>query len=329
MIKKQKPAERKPEVSSEESGNGLALPATGEQDASDDPVLDIDLEPECPANAGMPPFEKIKRLNPFGEEFWSSRDMAKVIGYGNYRNFEQVLKKAMISCNNSGHNHLDHFVGSDQMIGIGHGAERKVPYVALSRYACYLIIQNADPSKEIVALGQTYFSVQTRRQEQSDQFVEDMRRVQIRQEVRKHNLKLAEAAKDAGVVKEKDYAIFQNHGYRGLYGGLSAEMIHARKGLKRDQEILDHMGSTELAANLFRATQTEEKIRREKIRGKDKANQAHHEVGTKVRAAIREIGGAMPEDLPSASSIKPLERKILGGEKPLAMDFETTSKQED
>ncbi len=329
MIKNPGSSDRKPKAMPEESGQGLVLPSHGEPKASNDPALDVSLENESASNTGMPPFEKIKRVNEFGEEFWSSRDMAKVIGYKNYRNFEQVIEYAMIACNNSGVNHLDHFVESDQMVAIGSGAERKIPYIALSRYACYLIIQNADPNKEFIALGQTYFTVQTRKQEISDEYIEDMRRVQIRQEVRKHNLKLADAAKGAGIIKEKDYAIFQNHGYRGLYGGLSAEKIHAKKGLKKDQEILDHMGSTELAANLFRATQAEEKIRREKIRGKENANLAHHEVGTKVRAAIREIGGAMPEDLPSVGSIKPLERKILGGEQPLGLSFDETPENAD
>ena len=200
------------------------------------------------------------------------------------------------------------------MVPIGSGAERVMPSYKLSRYACYLIMQNADPSKEIIALGQTYFAVQTRMQEirQMEEYnrldTEDEKRLFLRDEMARHNIQLAAAAKVAGVVEPIDYAIFQNHGYMGLYGGLDAKGIHQRKGLKKSQQILDHMGSTELAANLFRATQTEEKLQREKIKGKTKANQTHYEVGKKVRKTIQELGGTMPENLPAADSIKKIEK---------------------
>lgn len=255
------------------------------------------------------PFERIRRTNPAGNEFWSSRDFAQVLGYTDYRNFEAVIEKARTACFNSGQRVEDHFVEITEMIEIGKGGQRAVQTVMMSRYACYLIIQNADPAKEIVAVGQTYFAIQTRRQELSDQQVEEDRRLLLRNEMKKHNSQLAEAARDAGVIEPKDYAIFQNHGYAGLYGGLGAKEIHARKGLKKSQQILDHMGSTELAANLFRATQTEEKLRRERIIGKTKANQTHHEVGAKVRQTIKELGGTMPENLRPAESIKKLEAK--------------------
>ncbi len=255
------------------------------------------------------PFEQIRRTNDAGVEYWSSRDFAQVLQYNDYRNFEQVIQKARAACFNSGQRLEDHFVEVNEMVEIGRGAQREIKTVYLSRYACYLVIQNADPEKDIVALGQTYFAVQTRRQELSDQMLEDERRLLLRDEITQHNLKLADAAKRAGVVQPVDYAVFQNHGYMGLYGGLTARNIHHRKGLKKSQHILDHMGSTELAANLFRATQTEEKLRRENIQGKDKANVTHRQVGAKVRQTIKELGGTMPEDLPSTDSIKKLKSK--------------------
>jgi len=255
------------------------------------------------------PFEQIKRTNETGNEYWSSRDFAQILGYSDYRNFEQVIKKAKTACFNSGQRIEDHFVDITEMVGIGSGAQRSIDAVFMSRYACYLIVQNADPGKEIVALGQTYFAVQTRRQEVSGQETEDKRRLLLREEMKTHNTRLAGAAKEAGVIKATDYAIFQNHGYMGLYGGLTAHDIHNRKRLKKSQSILDHMGSTELAANLFRATQTEEKLRRENIKGKDSANRTHKEVGAKIRQTIKELGGTMPENLPIAEDIKKIKSK--------------------
>ena len=255
------------------------------------------------------PFEKIRRINDAGNEYWSSRDFSQILGYSDYRNFEQVIKKAKKACFNSGHRIEDHFVDITEMVDIGSGAQRPVNSIYMSRYACYLIVQNADPGKAIVALGQTYFAVQTRKQEISEQDVEDKRRLLLRQEMKVHNVRLAGAAKEAGVVKASDYAIFQNHGYVGLYGGLTAQDIHQRKRLRKGQQILNHMGSTELAANLFRATQTEEKLRRDNIKGKQKANRTHRQVGKKVRQTIKELGGTMPENLPVAEDIKKLETK--------------------
>ena len=255
------------------------------------------------------PFEAIRRTNPAGNEFWSSRDFAKVLGYADYRNFQTVIESARTAWFNSGQRVEDHFVEVTEMIEIGKGGQRAVATVMMSRYACYLVIQNADPAKEIVAQGQTYFAIQTRRQELSDEEVETQRRLTIRSELRTHNSQLVDAAKDAGVIEPRDYAIFQNHGYMGLYGGLGAQDIHRRKGLKKSEHILDHMGSTELAANLFRATQAEEKLRREKITCKEKAYKAHREVGAKVRRTIRELSGTMPEELPTVESVKKLESK--------------------
>lgn len=222
----------------------------------------------------------------------------------------------MKPCKNSGQIAGEHLVEANEEISHGKGAINTYPSYKLSRYACYLLVQNADPSKEVVALGQTYFAVQTRLQEirQMDEYnrlsTEDEKRLFLRNEMARHNTQLAAAAKDAGVIEPFDYAIFQNHGYMGLYGGLDAKAIHKKKGLRKSQQILDHMGSTELAANLFRATQTEEKLKREQIKGKQKANQTHYEVGKKVRKTIEEIGGEMPENLPVEDSIKKIEPKI-------------------
>lgn len=255
-------------------------------------------------------FEQIKRQTAEGKEFWSSRDLARVLDYADYRNFEQVIAKAKQASFKSGQRIEDHFVDVTEMIDLPKNAQRAIAVTYLSRYACYLIIQNADPAKEVVALGQSYFAVQTRRQELSDQATEDERRLMLREEMKLHNVKLAGAAKDAGVIEPLDYAIFQNHGYEGLYGGLDQRAIHARKGLKKSQQILDHMGSTELAANLFRATQTEEKLRRDGVKGKAAANRTHKEVGAKVRQTIKELGGTMPESLPAEESIKTVERRV-------------------
>jgi DNA-damage-inducible protein D len=259
-------------------------------------------------------FEQIKQTNEQGNEFWSARDLAKVLEYSEYRHFLPVIERAKEACKNSGQSIANHFEDILEMVPIGSGAQRTSESVKLSRYACYLIVQNADSTKEVVALGQTYFAVQTRLQEitQMEAYnrltTEDEKRLFLRNEMARHNSQLAGAAKSAGVIDPLDYAIFQNHGYMGLYGGLDAKGIHKKKGLKKSQQILDHMGSTELAANLFRATQTEEKLRRENIQGKQKANQTHFDVGKKVRQTIKELGGTMPENLPSADSIKKLEK---------------------
>ena len=264
-------------------------------------------------------FENIKKIDEEGREYWSSRDLAKILEYKDYRNFLTVINKAKESCSNSNIMLIDHFVDVTDMVSIGSGATRTIETIRLSRYACYLTVQNADPSKTIVAQAQTYFAIQTRIAEvkQMEEYnrltSEDEKRLFLRNEVTKHNLLLADAAKVAGVIKPYDYAVFQNYGYKGLYGGLSAKEIHFRKGLKKNQKILDHMGSTELAANLFRTTQTEEKLRRENIKGKAKANQTHYDVGKKVRQTIEDLGGTMPEDLPTAESIKTIEAKQQKG----------------
>lgn len=268
-------------------------------------------------------FEGLREVDEAGQEFWAARKLARVLEYSEYRHFLPVIEKAKEACRNSGYEVQDHFEEFLGMVDIGSGARREVADIRLSRYACYLIVQNGDPTKPVIANGQTYFALQTRRQELAkdqafQQLKEDEKRLFLRNELKEHNKQLVEAAAQAGVETTLDFAIFQNHGYKGLYGGLDAKGIHKHKGLKKSQKILDHMGSTELAANLFRATQTEEKLRRENIKGKTKANRTHHEVGAKVRQTIKELGGTMPEELPVAEkSVKQLERgqkKMEGGE---------------
>lgn len=268
-------------------------------------------------------FEDLKETNEDGQEYWTARKLSKILEYSEYRHFLPVIEKAKEACRNSGHEIHDHFEDILEMVEIGSGAKRELPDVRLSRYACYLIVQNGDPAKPVIANGQTYFAIQTRRQELADdkafqKLKEDEKRIFLRNELKEHNKQLVETAQHSGVETSLDFAIFQNHGYMGLYGGLDAQGIHKRKGLKKSQKILDHMGSTELAANLFRATQTEEKLRRENIKGKTKANQTHFEVGTKVRQTIKELGGEMPEDLPTPKkSVKHLgrgQKKLESGE---------------
>ena len=275
------------------------------------------------ANQHHATFEGIRQLDDAGQEFWLARQLAEVLDYSQYRHFLPVVERAKEACLNSGQPVENHIEDVLTMVEIGSGAKREIADIRLSRYACYLVVQNGDPSKPVIANGQTYFAMQTRRQELEDsakfaQLSEDDKRIAIRNELAAHNKHLAAVAKDAGVESSLDYAIFQDHGYKGLYGGLGAKDIHAHKGLKKSQKILDHMGSTELAANLFRATQTEEKLKRENVQGKRQANKAHYEVGEKVRATIKELGGTMPEALPTpAQSIKQVEsaKKKLDGKK--------------
>lgn len=248
-----------------------------------------------------------------GEEFWLARELQAALEYKRWDKFSNVIEKAKNACKNSENIVSDHFSQVGKMVNIGSGVEREIDDYELSRYACYLIVQNGDSRKKVIALGQTYFAVKTRQQElieNYDDLTEDKKRLAIRTEMIIHNKSLADAAKMAGIETSKDYAIFQNKGYQGLYGGLGVKEIHARKGLKKSQKILDYMGSTELAANLFRATQTDEKLRKEHITGKEAANRTHYEVGAKVRQTIQELGGTMPEELPTPKkSIKQIERE--------------------
>lgn len=268
-------------------------------------------------------FDNIKHVNEYGQESWYARELQPVLEYSQWRYLKEAIERAKTACGNSGQNVKDHFAEVRKMVDIGSNAKRSVEDYELSRYACYLIVMNGDPRKEIIALGQTYFAVKTRQQELIEDYErlsEEQKRIAIRNEMKRHNSALADAAHDAGIKEPRDYAIFQNYGYMGLYNGLKAKDIKERKGLKKNQDILDYMGSTELAANLFRATQTEEKLRREHIQGKSEANKTHFEVGKKVRQTIKELGGTMPEDLPTPEkSVRQIEKehekKMIGGEK--------------
>lgn len=258
-------------------------------------------------------FEDIKHIDENGVEYWLARELQPVLEYSQWRRFSETVERAKEACKNSEQNIQDHFADVGKMVSLGSGSERKIDDIKLSRYACYLIVMNGAPRKEVIALGQTYFAVKTRQQELSENYnelSEEQKRLAIRKEMKEHNKSLAEAAQMAGIEKQRDYAVFQNKGYQGLYGGLGAKQIHERKGLKKSEQILDFMGSTELAANLFRATQTDEKLRRENIQGKEEAGKTHYEVGKKVRQTIAELGGTMPEDLPTPKkSIKKIENE--------------------
>ena len=255
-------------------------------------------------------FESIRHVNKYGQEFWYARDLQIALEYTEWRNFCKVIEKAKEACRGSNNAVSDHFVDVNKIVNAG-ATSKDIGDIQLSRYACYLIVQNGDPRKKVIALGQTYFAVKTRQQELIENYEnlsEYQNPIAIRQEMKEHNKMLVAAAKDAGVETTLDYAIFQNYGYMGLYGGLKASDIKERKGLKKSQDILDYMGYEELAANLFRATQTEAKLRRENIQGKQEANKTHFEVGKKVRDTIKDLGGTMPEDLPTPEkSIQQLE----------------------
>ncbi len=259
-------------------------------------------------------FEDIKHIRDDGSEYWSARELAPVLDYAKWENFQKTISRAMIACENSGHSVSDDFPEVRKIVEAGATFKPKKDY-ELSRYACYLIVQNGDPRKEVIALGQTYFAIQTYRQELADHFNqldEDRRRLVVRGDIKQWNQLLAETAHDAGVITNEEFAIFQNAGYMGLYGGLDVDDIHNKKGLTINQKILDYMGSTELIANLFRISQTEEKLRKDNIQGADKATQTHYAVGREVRKAIEKIGGTMPEDLPTPEkSIQQIEKEQM------------------
>ncbi len=259
-------------------------------------------------------FEDIKQIRADGTEFWSARELAPALEYTKWENFQNVIKRAMIACENSGHSVEDDFPEVRKIVDAGITSKPVKDY-ELTRYACYLIVQNGDPRKEVIALGQTYFAIQTYRQEVADHFNEldeDRRRLVVRGDIKQWNQMLAETAHNAGVITNEEFAIFQNAGYMGLYGGLDVDDIHKRKNLEVGQKILDYMGSTELIANLFRISQTEEKLRKDEVDNAKTATSIHYSVGKEVRSAIEKIGGTMPEDLPTPEkSIQEIEKEQM------------------
>ena len=259
-------------------------------------------------------FEDIKQIRTDGTEFWSARELAPALEYTKWENFQNVIKRAMIACENSGHSVEDDFPEVRKIVVAGITSKTVTDY-ELTRYACYLIVQNGDPRKEVIALGQTYFAIQTYRQEVADHFNEldeDRRRLVVRGDIKQWTQMLAETAHNAGVITNEEFAIFQNAGYMGLYGGLDVDDIHKRKNLEVGQKILDYMGSTELIANLFRISQTEEKLRKDEVDNAKTATSIHYSVGKEVRSAIEKIGGTMPEDLPTPEkSIQEIEKEQM------------------
>ena len=256
-------------------------------------------------------FESIKHIDETGAEYWYARELQKILEYNKWENFEKVIRKAKQSCENSNISNLDHFLDVRKMVTIGSGAEKEIKDYKLTRYACYLIAQNGDSRKKVIALAQTYFAIQTRKQELTEKeycmLTEDEKRFYQRNLTRKGNYSLNQAAKNAGV---KNFDKFHNAGYKGLYNGETADDIAKRKGLRYREDILDNMGSEELAANLFRITQTESRLKRDNISTELAANKTHYEVGSKIRNTIKELGGTMPEDLPTPEkSLKQLEKE--------------------
>lgn len=264
-------------------------------------------------------FEQLKRFNEHGAEFWSARDLQEHLGYKQWRRFEDAIQRAITSCQQSGNEPTNHFAGAGKMVPLGSRSQREIPDFHLSRFACYLIAQNGDPRKAEIAFAQKYFAVQTRRQELSDAHTADTERTELR-ELAKHEFRaLSGAAQDAG-VHSRMFGIFHDAGYKGLYGGRGVTAIKQRKGVPEKENLMDRMGTTELAANQFRMTQARDKLKREGIRGEQAAIQAHQQVGREVRTAIERIGGTMPENLPPEEHIKEVRKRLKHATPKLELD---------
>ena len=275
-------------------------------------------ENQLPALGGKS-FEALKQTNQHDAEYWSARDLQPLLGYSQWRRFEQAIERAITSCNASGNNPDYHFAGAGKMIEVGKGGVREVPDYQLSRFACYLIAQNGDPRKPEIAQAQKYFAIQARRQEISDQLTADMERIELRKQTGEEFKALSGAAQQAG-VQNKMFGIFHDAGYKGLYGGLGRDAIKSRKGIPGKENLMDRMNATELAANQFRMTQTRDKLARESIRDQQQAIRTHEQVGKEVRDAIKRIGGDLPETIPSAEHIKAVEKRIKTATPKLELD---------
>jgi len=254
-------------------------------------------------------FETLKRLNVHTAEYWSARDLMPLLGYRQWRRFEDAIRRASTSCQQSGNDPANHFAGAGKMVPLGSGSEREVPDYHLSRFACYLIAQNGDPRKPEIANAQKYFAIQARRQEISDAFTADLERLEMRRQASEEFKALSGAAQHAG-VQNPMFGVFHDAGYKGLYGGLGSEAIKAKKRIEPREQLMDRMDTTELAANQFRMTQTREKLARERVRDQRQAIQTHQDVGREVRDAIKRIGGTLPENIPPAEPIKEVEQRL-------------------
>lgn len=254
-------------------------------------------------------FEDLKKINQYGIEYWSARDLQSSLGYSKWQRFENAIEKAVESCKQSGNDPKHHFTGAGNPITSGKGRTQVIEDYHLSRFACYLIAQNGDPRKPEIAYAQKYFAVQTRRQELSDAAIADLECLELRKQASQDFKALSGAARDAG-VQNKMFGVFHDAGYKGLYGGFGSDAIKAYKGIDPKEELMDRMGRTELAANLFRMTQTRDKLKRENIKNQRDAIEAHEAVGKEVRAAIAKIGGTPPENIPPAEHIKKVKKRL-------------------
>lgn len=254
-------------------------------------------------------FEQLKQSNDHGAEFWSARDLQPLLGYTQWRRFEDAIKRSITSCEQSGNDPQNHFAGAGKMVGLGSGSAREVEDFQLSRFACYLIAQNGDPRKPEIAQAQKYFAIQARKQELSEQLAADQERLELRKQTSEEFKALSGAARQAG-VQDKMFGVFHDAGYKGLYGGLGGDAIKTKKNIPAKEQLLDRMNATELAANQFRMTQTRDKLARERINSQQQAINTHEQVGKEVRAAIERIGGTLPEHIPPAEHIKEVEKRL-------------------
>jgi DNA-damage-inducible protein D len=269
--------------------------------------------------ADLASFESLKRTNEHAAEYWSARDLAPLLGYSQWRRFEDAIRRAMTSCAESGNETGHHFAGAGKMVELGSGSAREIDDYHLSRFACYLIAQNGDPRKPAIAQAQKYFAIQTRRQELSDRHAADIERLELRRQATEEFKALSGAARMAG-VQNRMFGVFHDAGYKGMYDGRGGEAVKAHKGIPAADNLMDRMNATELAANQFRMTQTRDKLARDGVRSENRAIDTHRAVGREVRAAIEKIGGTMPEDIPADEHIKSVEKRLKAATPKLTLD---------